>query len=654
MPPIADDRDWVERLIFGRENARRFTQDSPILPDVWIAFAGAPSEPQPLLLTPNMEPDNACGPTTTGMLRKVLAERIPVERQRPAAWCRKGRRKPPAVELAHNQATVLVTLWFDELVRVILPMSAWWRERVHPTGYDEELGGLDLEREGILARMLENPDLSAEELGVRPNHVKPAPDLLWTVRVVGTIALTRKRQAVLERVRAGADFTLADFKNVAAAADALFEEVRLPDYDSSPLVWSVSRNRLAETTVERSRQAVKADAAARVFEASCATLTWAVIDSGIDATHPAFRKRDAKNGQPFSKPFADGNQTRVKGTYDFTYVQYILSTARDADAALPEWFRQRLKSEPALKKKLKAFRQELDRGAEIDWGKLTPFIQIPHDDAAYVAPVHEHGTHVAGILAADWDPPGGGASATEPTPPRGGLHGVCPDMQLYDLRVLNDQGAGEEFNIISALQFIRYLNSRQDFMAAHGVNLSLSLRHDVANYACGRTPVCEECERLVATGVVVVAAAGNRGFQRYVTASGPLESYHSISITDPGNATGVITVGATHRMQPHVYGVSYFSSRGPTGDGRLKPDLVAPGEKIEAPVPGAYKRMDGTSMAAPHVSGVAALLLARHRELIGQPGRVKEVLCRTATDLGRERFFQGHGMVDALRALQSI
>ena len=49
---------------------------------------------------------------------------------------------------------------------------------------------------------------------------------------------------------------------------------------------------------------------------------------------------------------------------------------------------------------------------------------------------------------------------------------------------------------------------------------------------------------------------------------------------DPGNADSVITVGATHRYMPHTYGVSYFSSKGPTGDGRIKPDLVAPGERI--------------------------------------------------------------------------
>jgi subtilisin family serine protease len=64
--------------------------------------------------------------------------------------------------------------------------------------------------------------------------------------------------------------------------------------------------------------------------------------------------------------------------------------------------------------------------------------------------------------------------------------------------------------------------------------------------------------------------------------------------------------------------------------------------------------MDGTSMAAPHVSGAAALLMARHAELIGQPARIKQILCSTAMDLGRTRPFQGAGVVDILRAIQSV
>jgi hypothetical protein len=59
-------------------------------------------------------------------------------------------------------------------------------------------------------------------------------------------------------------------------------------------------------------------------------------------------------------------------------------------------------------------------------------------------------------------------------------------------------------------------------------------------------------------------------------------------------------------------------------------------------------------MAAPHVSGAAALLMARYNELVAKPGRIKQILCSTATDLGRERYFQGAGMLDVLRALQSV
>ena len=59
-------------------------------------------------------------------------------------------------------------------------------------------------------------------------------------------------------------------------------------------------------------------------------------------------------------------------------------------------------------------------------------------------------------------------------------------------------------------------------------------------------------------------------------------------------------------------------------------------------------------MAAPHVSGAAAMLIARYSELIGQPREIKRILCETATDLGRERSFQGNGMLDVLRAFQKI
>jgi serine protease AprX len=264
--------------------------------------------------------------------------------------------------------------------------------------------------------------------------------------------------------------------------------------------------------------------------------------------------------------------------------------------------------------------------------------------------VSDHGTHVAGILAADWRGPVG-PDGRRPVL----LNGVCRDLSLYDLRVVHPVSRkSTEFAIVAALEFVQFVNARSagEGPGVHGVNISLSIPHDVRNYACGGTPICVACDRVVNSGVVVVAAAGNRGWNEQEVGYG---NFVFSSITDPGNAREVITVGSTHRLKPHTFGVSYFSSRGPTGDGRVKPDLVAPGEQIRGPVRGdAEDELDGTSMAAPFVSGAAAMLMARHRELVGDAKRVKQILCDSATDLGRERYFQGHGLLDVLRALQAV
>jgi len=286
--------------------------------------------------------------------------------------------------------------------------------------------------------------------------------------------------------------------------------------------------------------------------------------------------------------------------------------------------------------------EDADNDRPIHWELVENFITVDRENPA-TAPRSGHGTHVAGII---------GAREVKGKP---FAKGMCPDIKLYDMRVLAKSVEDTEFAIIAALQYIRYLNERHTYISVHGANLSLSIPHDVRNFACGRTPICKDCERLVESGVVVVAAAGNLGYQRFETKDGAYEGYTAFSITDPGNADGVITVGATHRYRPHTYGVSFFSSRGPTGDGRLKPDLVAPGERIVSCLPDqGWGELDGTSMAAPHVSGAAAMLMARYTELIGEPRRIKRILCESATDLGRERSFQGNGMLDVLRAFQKM
>jgi hypothetical protein len=130
---------------------------------------------------------------------------------------------------------------------------------------------------------------------------------------------------------------------------------------------------------------------------------------------------------------------------------------------------------------------------------------------------------------------------------------------------------------------------------------------------------------------------------------------------DPTNPeTGRKVSVAAHPAEPRRYGTSYFSSRGPTADGRMKPDLVAPGERILSCRSGAgrrntkdalYVEQSGTSMAAPHVSGLLAAFLSVRKEFIGHPERVKAILLEHCTDLKRDRYHQGAGLPNLAKML---
>jgi subtilisin family serine protease len=239
--------------------------------------------------------------------------------------------------------------------------------------------------------------------------------------------------------------------------------------------------------------------------------------------------------------------------------------------------------------------------------------------------------------------------------------------------VLDENGKGDTSSLIAAIAKIQEINGYGRRLLIHGVNISVGNSFDPEWFACGQSPLCTEVNHLVNSGVVVVVAAGNSGYGTNQTRfTGVISAGLGMTINDPGNADQAITVGATHRDMPHIYGVSYFSSKGPTGDGRAKPDIVAPGEKIISCAAGKAKQRaltqanqlasddadyvedSGTSMAAPHVSGVIAAFLSIRREFIGQPDKVKEIFLATATDLKRERYFQGHGLVDLMRAIQSV
>jgi subtilisin family serine protease len=378
----------------------------------------------------------------------------------------------------------------------------------------------------------------------------------------------------------------------------------------------------------RSFATVKADAARNAFGAFGEGIVWAVLDSGIDQTHPHFQRH-----------------------------------------------------------------RNLELPTPLRHCDFTTFGELGEDESEQAALTDEagHGTHVAGIIAGALDegPDRDGAQVEiratinrkdehgevmQEHPDIKAISGMAPACRLVSFKVLDKNGKGPVSNLIAACEQIQEINGNGRYIRIHGVNMSVGYDFEPSWFACGQSPLCVEVDRLARSGVAVVVAAGNTGYGwNQSVARGAAPAGMDLTINDPGNAEGAITVGSTHRDMPHVYGVSYFSSKGPTGDGRLKPDLVAPGEKIiscqiggsgagggsvgaaKANVIAAlYKEDSGTSMAAPHVSGVIAAFLSIRREFIGRPDRVKEIFMATATDLRRDRYFQGRGLVDLMRAIQSV
>jgi len=260
-----------------------------------------------------------------------------------------------------------------------------------------------------------------------------------------------------------------------------------------------------------------------------------------------------------------------------------------------------------------------------------------------------HGTHVAGIIAGE-----GVVNGVT-------YAGMAPRASLYGFKVLNDQGEGEDAWIIKALDTVAGLNEKAGSLVVQGVNLSLGGGFDPSVFGCGHTPLCQELRRLWRQGVLVVLAAGNEGYAVLKSEDGDIQSNMDLSIGDPANLDEAIAVGSVHKSNPHTYGISYFSSRGPTADGRKKPDVVAPGEKIvsarhdwkkkAATVDDLYVEMSGTSMAAPHVAGLLAAFLSLRREFVGYPDRVKSLLLNGCVDLARDPYMQGAGLPNLIKML---
>jgi subtilisin family serine protease len=524
-------------------------------------------------------------------------------------------------------------------------------EQAETRRHDEPLRLEDL-RFNMLRSVLTEPLLSkVQEAPTRPFDVIISLNELYVGGVGAALAIVEERakdwkvRYALVSNYVFACLTGVQLLQLASETQQQIDDAitRGDDARSAPTIYRVWDDNDVHVSLTRSLTTVKADAAQRAFRARGDGIVWAVFDSGVQGDHAHFKRDES----PFGRIDTLGVRDPVRH-WDFT----------------PDGRR--------------------------------------HGDAQPGQPLRDslgHGTHVAGIIAGYWKAtnPNGEAvvgsemrneqNAKQPLRRRETLteiSGVAPACRLVSIKVIADvdgegdvkqtAGQGKVSWILLAIDQIQQWNQNGKRLLVHGVNMSVGYDFDPRWFACGESPLCVEVNRLVKTGVVVVVSAGNAGYTAFLTGDGKtVPRYSDMSITDPGNAELAITVGSTHKEMPHRYGVSYFSSRGPTGDGRSKPDLLAPGERIVSCAAGQeldkyqdsatgataspavlYCEQSGTSMAAPHVSGAAAAFLSVRTEFIGQPERLKEVLMQTAVDLRRERKFQGAGLVDLMKALQAV
>ncbi|MGC4378476.1 S8 family peptidase [Fictibacillus sp. Mic-4] len=257
--------------------------------------------------------------------------------------------------------------------------------------------------------------------------------------------------------------------------------------------------------------------------------------------------------------------------------------------------------------------------------------QAPYDD-------NGHGTHCAGDAA-------GNGSLSD-----GKYKGPAPEANLVGVKVLNKMGSGSLSTVIAGVNWC--IENKETYNIDI---ISMSLGSE-ATQSAKDDPVVKIVEKAWDSGIVVCVAAGN---------SGPGQK----TISSPGTSPKVITVGAmkdnnTNDRKDDV--VADFSSRGPTIDGLVKPDLLTPGVNIiSTRSPGSfldktnsssrvgknYFSLSGTSMATPICAGAVALIIQNDRGL--SPDEVKQKLLSGAEDWGLSPNTQGKGYLDIQKAVES-
>ena len=259
-------------------------------------------------------------------------------------------------------------------------------------------------------------------------------------------------------------------------------------------------------------------------------------------------------------------------------------------------------------------------------------------DATDQADGYGHGTHVAGIVAGD------GTRLPDDDRASGKYIGIAPGANLISIKASDDEGRGTVLDAIYGLQFV--VDHKDDYNI-RVVNLSVS---STTPQSYKTDPLAAAVESAYFHGILVVAAAGNRG------------SDEDAVDYAPANDPFALSVGAVDDQNTQARGDDAFadwSSVGETQDGFSKPEIGAPGAHIVSTlarrsafedlcpacvVDGDYIRVGGTSMAAPVVAGVAALVFEAHPEWT--PDEAKSTLIDTARNVD--------GGVDEVNALAAV
>ncbi len=291
----------VEYILLGPADDQRQLQDSPILGDVWLAYAADPASIQDLLITPHKE-------ATAADVASEISNRI--------AQIGRSKGRVKEARIAYLQGIVAARLYFDEVLRILVPVTQWWHERK----IREKLQAYDSDAiRGRIGQIL-SPDAFLDARSQPPGIRETFTALDRYLTLAGLILWASRRQApsrtkttlptvdeVLKKAKANVGAIVAGLLEVFAKIAG-----ERSGGDSEKLIFQVSLNRRAMAALDKSVPAVKADAARTLFRVACNKITWAVLDSGIDSDHDAFKT-------------AEG-ETRVRRTFDFTRIRELVSS----------------------------------------------------------------------------------------------------------------------------------------------------------------------------------------------------------------------------------------------------------------------------------------------------------------------------------------